>query len=728
MNTNTYYVSSNGGVKRLENLAGVWYDVNITAGGIPYTQELFDVETDTNNGDKVFVVGQSQQNVGVLNGLFVSSNKGVTWTSPTGTILLLNSNTIYEVCVINSLNIVVCISDAYVASSIDGGITFNLLPRLPKTTTFFNATLQWRNITSVNFITPLIGVVGSYDRVFKTINGGLTWFEPTGGLFILDAGYNSGPIVGIHLSANQQTIILTGLMGGVYVSTNAGVNYTRLLTFSGGAVHLTWLNDLELWAYGPNEERIKTIDGGINWITISPYNPAPTAYNTIAAHFFSSSKGFFNESNGFSDNLLYTINTGISGVISDTSPRITAVWTHYEAQCYLLTDCSDNTNTFIITNDLVGYDGQVIEVCPTDLPTQPVAPSGGEPIIIDENDPGNTEFTLTSCCDETITRIISNNIGGYDNLVVVIPFFSTTTCWYVNKGATGTSLGIIDLTGSVYFVECNSCVSENPCDLNIPIVLECTCFYIEPIPCYSTAITLTNIGPIFIDCVECVRVCYKLTDCLDDTHVLIVTNDLSPFLAQVISIPQCPGICWTVSEAENCVGSITIENIASFYTTCDECLGIVPPLPIPIILKQRQVVPGYTTKVCTPEYVEKVSCNFAEQIYNIMKVMRYGIATCCENELQKWSIKQELLNLDMLNDNNPVIVCSCYSIQQFSGTNDFQYTNCSGQCTIITVTLASGIIKVCAQKMPTLNCGSTSTDYRVMFLDTECTDNLQCIP
>ena len=64
-----------------------------------------------------------------------------------------------------------------------------------------------------------------------------------------------------------------------------------------------------------------------------------------------------------------------------------------------------------------------------------------------------------------------------------------------------------------------------------------------------------------------------------------------------------------------------------------------------------------------------ITCNFADVMYNIVLEKRYGITTCCPEEIQKWMIKKELIDLQALKD--PDYKCSecsynCNSTNQCS--------------------------------------------------------------
>lgn len=158
----------------------------------------------------------------------------------------------------------------------------------------------------------------------------------------------------------------------------------------------------------------------------------------------------------------------------------------------------------------------------------------------------------------------------------------------------------------------------------------------------------------FADCALCTKKCYKLIDCEGNNDDLLVNNDLSAYIGKVIKIESCPDVCWTVVEAPNCDGTKAIILTDSF-DTCDICLGIFNPT---IVLKNRSVLPNYGNSIgdCSFEYMEKVNCNFAEQAYARIIGKKYGIKSCEELEYDKWWIKKQLLNLNLIEDPNACII------------------------------------------------------------------------
>lgn len=51
---------------------------------------------------------------------------------------------------------------------------------------------------------------------------------------------------------------------------------------------------------------------------------------------------------------------------------------------------------------------------------------------------------------------------------------------------------------------------------------------------------------------------------------------------------------------------------------------------------------------CDTLYTENVNCKYGDQVYAVMISNRYGLETCCREDLQKWDIKKELNDLTNL--------------------------------------------------------------------------------
>lgn len=76
-------------------------------------------------------------------------------------------------------------------------------------------------------------------------------------------------------------------------------------------------------------------------------------------------------------------------------------------------------------------------------------------------------------------------------------------------------------------------------------------------------------------------------------------------------------------------------------------------------LKTRAIQPGYSNGLCTNEFVEKVNCGFATQVYAKFLKKKWGVDACVEDEYNKWQIKKMLLDLNLIYD--PAMCVECYA-------------------------------------------------------------------
>ena len=336
MATRTYVVGGNRGVRRLDDLTGSWQSVNVDVAPVTQALDLYDVMTDPNDPNKVFVVGSRFIDSGLL-GLYYSTDGGVNWQQPaSGDIIstACSSSVFYEVWVVDSNTIYICGDYGNVLKSTDGGVTFNLTTTCPGT----SCNDVRITIAAIHFPNALNGAVcysntgsPSIQNISVTSNGGVSWtnYEVTTNF----AGTLEG--LGIHMSSDFQTI--TALhRNRIIRSTDGGTTWTQVL----GAPwansfwrHLSWTDDSNLWAYGTLTTRSRSIDGGATWTVLSGETGADPSNN--AGHNYSLTDGFFSaDSQTFS-----TANSALTGSLSDitnTDPpvdkqftTIRAIWTNY---------------------------------------------------------------------------------------------------------------------------------------------------------------------------------------------------------------------------------------------------------------------------------------------------------------------------------------------------------------------------------------------------------------
>ena len=100
------------------------------------------------------------------------------------------------------------------------------------------------------------------------------------------------------------------------------------------------------------------------------------------------------------------------------------------------------------------------------------------------------------------------------------------------------------------------------------------CWYVEEIENIPSD-TIVTVTIAYIDCIECAREYYELTDCTGFKDPIITYTDLSQYLGSVIKIKYCPETCWTVN-ATNVPTNAGIVIPEVEYVDCPECLLTFP--------------------------------------------------------------------------------------------------------------------------------------------------------
>ena len=200
-------------------------------------------------------------------------------------------------------------------------------------------------------------------------------------------------------------------------------------------------------------------------------------------------------------------------------------------------------------------------------------------------------------CDGIQDPITTNKVslGQYAILGQIVKIEGyPDTCWIVTDD--GDCECAIDVTVLQFYEDCPTC--KNPskykltnCDDSNTIVYtssdlsafvgqvilrgECPgCWLvttIEDIP----SDTIVTVSAAYLNCTECAREYYLLTDCTGYKDPIITYTDLSQYLGSVIKIKYCPETCWTVTATNDPTDAgIVIPEVE--YEDCPECLLTFP--------------------------------------------------------------------------------------------------------------------------------------------------------
>lgn len=594
MSTTTYHVGNAGYIRKLINNTTPWSDVSFSflSGSTPPIYH--DVMTDPNDGDKVFVVGQALvSNTPNFYGVLVSSDGGSNWSIPTGTYQVAAAQfnfRLYEVWVVDSLNSFACGDYATVIKSTDGGATYNTCTALPNISVIPGSLPIVPTAYSLHFISATTGVVGCRNNIFKTTDGGVTWTNIYGSADTAQLPQN---IVGIHISADEQTIVACGTQY-IVRSTNGGSTWSIVYAWVSigefAGKHLTWIDDTNLWATGSKNVVIQSTDSGASWTQIQA--TSLSGDNRLAGHFYNINDGYL----GINTTEQVTSNSGNTVATSEVIPgakTLEAVWTHYEAPpCYLLTSCCNSDCSFVVSNDLATYVGQVISLpnlpnvdCVNELTgykncfTVELSQDCTQVIQIDTTDAvlfADCEsclpvyYTLTNCADPEDVINTSTDFGAYVGQVVNLSNCGKN-CYTVSTSTSCTIYPATDNTVTNSFDTCELCSYVPP----VPKELKKRSVkpgYDTP-ACSPEYYYRTTCGYASAVYDEMVKARYGITICCErDINYWDVKKeilDLQSILDPDPALINIPCTCWTVTQTTgsgiytylSCAGEGSIINL-----------------------------------------------------------------------------------------------------------------------------------------------------------------------
>jgi len=186
------------------------------------------------------------------------------------------------------------------------------------------------------------------------------------------------------------------------------------------------------------------------------------------------------------------------------------------------------------------------------------------------------------------------SLGQYAIIGQIVKIQGYDTCWIVAD--TEECECAIDVVVTFTYNDCETC--KNPskykltnCDDSGTIVYtssdlspfvgqvirrgECPgCWLVEEIE-YIPSDVVVTVSAAFIDCEECGREYYKLTDCTGYKDPIYTYTDLTQYIGSVIKIKYCPETCWLVETSQTPTNSGIVIPETEFED-CEECLLTFP--------------------------------------------------------------------------------------------------------------------------------------------------------
>ena len=342
--------------------------------------------------------------------------------------------------------------------------------------------------------------------------------------------------------------------------------------------------------------------------------------------------------------------------------------------CYLLENCLDETDTLVTGTDLSQYVNQVITIegCKDKCYIVSIAENCddcSQPVVIINSFPPIVEPLNINSCTYTFPANWNDCLESIDLTIDDTDYnfiWSDIPTLFADFIALG--LGNATISGGFVLFGTHSygtlCFNYDPlCREALPqICIEPTCTLYNQLCTYSgitvgdAAITIVIDGVTYNSAPTLITNIGGLIAWLNDLELGIFATDCA-----YTSL----GPCNIFGTGQALLGTLTVtlpnsppnitEPVCEYGTStpdCDACLPPPPPVVQPLLLNTRPVSPGYTTPGCSPEYTEKVNTNFSDQVYAQMLSVRYGLTVCCQEDLQYWEIKKQLLDFKAINDNN----------------------------------------------------------------------------
>jgi hypothetical protein len=299
--------------------------------------------------------------------------------------------------------------------------------------------------------------------------------------------------------------------------------------------------------------------------------------------------------------------------------------------CYTLTDCNSD-NVFYTNDDLSAYLGKIISL------------GSGACYYVTP--------TVSESCNAPVIDLVV--LDSFDTCIECAPYYVLKSC------ATGLQETLSNGSPAIFRYDSGSTTPVDFLNLSISSIENlyegCGYFELHLTP-FEAATVWSSVGAITTN-EQLTNPVYKLTDCSNSNNVLYSEDVELEGVAEDNEVVKILGYseCWSVSVHTGCCVTLTATQIVSCYDNCEECSATTPvEIRVP---KNRLVSPGYELKHCDIDFVENVKCSFANLMYNQVMTNLYGLKDCCEDDKAKWTIKNEIVKLDLIS--NPD---SCKSIE-----------------------------------------------------------------
>lgn len=343
--------------------------------------------------------------------------------------------------------------------------------------------------------------------------------------------------------------------------------------------------------------------------------------------------------------------------------------------CYLLEDCQGAVDPIITCTDLSNYVNNIVKLsnCGDICWKVTTSETCTDSILLGEvleNYPAT--YTTSPICTYAIPDLVKPPISYFININGIPYQFTYTTNSQVIIDLNSLNLGEFSGASNLLVVigennYGNLCyrfsLDSQICIPPVCSTYETNCEYINiPQSIGSLIVFITINGTLYTTTLTGFGI-GKLLTWLNSLNLGIFTSNC---ISLICSINVYGNeiyeniVIGTGVESDTYIPSC--NNVIDFDAACEECLPPAPEPP-PLVLHIRRIKPGYfsTNSCITTEYMERVNCNFAKQVYDAMLIKRYGITVCCDHDVDSWDIKKQGLDFELLGDPNMCksTICHC---------------------------------------------------------------------
>jgi len=465
--------------------------------------------------------------------------------------------------------------------------------------------------------------------IFYSVDAGQTWLLP---LIDEQPGFEYVEVWVI----DSNNIVAVGTGGLVSKSIDGGATFnktasyatpTGLIDVTGSARCTHWVNP-SIGVVGFNNRLLKTIDGGVTWSVLNGGNPFASGNllgvfisadeQTIVACGQSIIVRSVDGGANFTTVHTWTQNEGLHLTWNGESN----FWATGQGQAFIRSTDGGATWTVIWTTAVPPNSG------PIGLAAHFYNPLDGffswNDTLFVTADGGFNSFSVDFNFDTYITAVwtqlqICYLLTSCDEDQSPVPILVTST-------------DLSQYLGQVVKIQGD----------------DTTCWTVSLSPSCTGSVPVI-ISESFDNCQDCFPQCYLLTDCKEKEDPIKISTDIGAYVGKVIQF-EGSETCWIVSESPDCICAIPLPGEPFIFDDCDSC----PPTPVPQVTKPF-IEPGFDPKNCDPEKVIEANTNFADVYYRKVLSLRYGINSCCEEDLDRAFIRKSLVDLEALWD--PGLCC-----------------------------------------------------------------------